>query len=67
MQCHATGDGPTRQYPRKNFVQLMTPLGILWFRDRETCKKWVDSLPEETKKILEDHNYKQTPGAIFFE
>lgn len=67
MICHATGIAPNRQYRRKNFVQLITPLGALMFRDKETAEKWVARLPEKSREFIRDHDPKDTPGVWFFE
>jgi len=65
MICHATGTTPSREYPRRNFVSLLTPLGVLSFRDKATMQTWIDRLPEKMKTLLAEHKAHETPGAIF--
>lgn len=64
MQCHATGQKPSREYPRAKFVMLLTPLGALRFRDKETVEWWVETLSPEMRQALAQHDVRQTPGTM---
>lgn len=63
MMCHYTGQTPSREYPRKNFVAVVTPLGPLWFRDKPTAEEWLEVLPKEAVAFLRGEHM-DTPGAI---
>ena len=64
MNCHATGESPSRQHPRRDFVYLHTPYGPLWFCNKEICTAWVDRLPQERKDELAKHDPMTTPGVL---
>lgn len=64
MICHATGTTPSRQFPRRNFCYLHTPLGPLWFRNEQALRDWVDKLSPEASAALDGHDPYDTPGLI---
>ena len=64
MECHVTGETPSKAYPRKNFVSFFTPLGVLRFRDEATLRAWVEKLPPESRAFISGHDVSKTPGVI---